>query len=196
MTDPQTQENNASSQAAGGGGFPLPVDPLVLARQLLRKLWVFGLLAVLSAAIGVGLAIKFGTRTWRAEVVLVCAKGTPAAIADIITFPNIKTLENMVKLRDNIDEVRSRLKLPVAVNELGSQIDVIGERSSALMSIRATAGDPKLAAAVANTMAQVFIENQKELNRQEAARLAKHYRQEYEQAVVDAKEAEDALNKF
>jgi len=154
------------------------------------------LLAVLSAAIGVGLAIKFGTRTWRAEVVLVCAKGTPAAIADIITFPNIKTLENMVKLRDNIDEVRSRLKLPIAVKQLGSQIDVIGERSSALMSIRATAGDPDLAAAIANTMAQVFIENQKEFNRQEAARLANHYRQEYEQAVADAKEAEAALNKF
>ena len=72
---------------------------------------------------------------------------------------DVKTLLHMVKLPNNLEEVRKRLNLSLSLNQLGSKYDVTVQKDTSLMFIIANWKNSQTAADMANTLRDVFLEN-------------------------------------
>ncbi|GEM_PF-2039506 len=125
---------------------------------------------------------------------------------------NMDTQMEIVKSRPIIEEMAARLKLDDKLNEnkkepkekrhsdniddLFSQITVESMRSADIISIKVMSGDPELARDIANTTAEVYIENSRRLN-QEAAAAARRFTEEQLSVLkLNLDKAERAVRKF
>ena len=162
MVNPETQQ----APEAGGG---LPFEPLTLLIGLLRRWKILAIFFVVSIALGLFAGIKFGTRTYEAETVMLYTpeEGTEEGLG---RTPPLATQIQMVKIPSNLEEVRERLKLPTSLKILGRACRVWVEKKTSLVFIRATWDSAKEVAAIANTLRDVFTANQIRLAREDAGR--------------------------
>lgn len=162
MVNPETQQ---APEAVGG----LPFEPLTLLIGLLRRWKILAIFFVVSIALGLFAGIKFGTRIYEAETVMLYTpeEGTEEGLG---RTPPLATQIQMVKIPSNLEEVRERLQLPISLKALGRACRVWVERKTSLVFIRATWDSAKEVAAIANTLRDVFIANQMRLAREDAGR--------------------------
>lgn len=164
------------------GDLGLPFDPRTLIRSVLRK-WKWALLwAVLSAGVGIGAGLLMGSRTYTAETVLL-HRHQPSAWTGLDSAPmdslSLNTKLHLVKVQSNLEETRRRLKLEATIPQLGSAVDAISEKNADLMIIRAEWGSPQVAAALANTVAEVFFQSQVRIRyREELAVVERMWKEE------------------
>ena len=150
-----TDEPTEASETSEGGG--LPFDLLtILVGLWQRKLWIVAG-ALISLAAGFGAGRLLGSREYQAETILLYK---PAAARAGEAAPSLSTQVNMVKIQENIEEVRKRLRLKSTLQRLAAAVQVRVQRDSDLMTIDVTWQDPREAAAIANTLRDVFLESQ------------------------------------
>lgn len=179
----------------GGGGPGLPVDPLAILLALWRLRWwaVGGLAAAMVAA--VLLATAFATRTYRADTLMLYQaplEGTPEAQS----MPSLLTLLNMVKLPENLAEVNERLQLESDPRSIGGAVNVELQPKSTLLLVRAQWDDAEKAAAIANTVRDVFLENQTQLRRTDAEAKVQDVERRLESVRRDLAIADDRLTSY
>lgn len=139
-------------------GVELPIDirtALVGMWERRREFFAFVLLAVFAGFSGGWL---LGKKTYQAETLLLFQEDAGAVEKENVGPVSLETHLNMVKIPINLEEVRNRLKLPVAVQTLGAATEAQIQRSTSLLSIRAHWESAEEAAAIANTLRNVFIE--------------------------------------
>lgn len=144
----------------------LGFDPKALVLGLLLWYKYIIVLCLFSCLAGVVAGLVFGTQKFDAETVLQYKKVGPAPTSGETTF--ILTQMNLVKLESNLEELRRRLSLPVAVSVLGSSIDVRIQKNTTLLNIGVTWTDPETAARIANTIRDVFLEQGRRTRKTEA----------------------------
>jgi Mrp family chromosome partitioning ATPase len=156
-------------------------DLLTIILAVLSRKWFLLAVAVIAVGAGLGAAYLFGSQTWETEAVLLY-KPSDNDLADeyevlqnldesttfiyrqgsrkenlTSTSVQIRTLVNTVKIPANLEAIRAALDLPVALNILGSAIDVRVQRDTELMIIRAVWDDAATAAAIVNGLVDIFI---------------------------------------
>ena len=104
---------------------------------------------------------------------------------------------NLFKTRAVLEETIKRLSLPYTAEQLFNNIEVKAERNSDYYFLSASSKDPTLAAALANTLADVFIEEYKKLIRKNLEDLNDSYvrtQNEFEKQLDDQNEKLKRVN--
>jgi capsular polysaccharide biosynthesis protein len=110
--------------------------------------------------------------------------------------PPLATQIQMVKIPSNLEEVRERLKLATSLKALGRACRVWVERKTSLVFIRAKWDSPETVAAIANTLRDVFIENQMRLAKEDAAKDLRDLEARFKKVRNQLIEADERLQKF
>jgi Mrp family chromosome partitioning ATPase/uncharacterized protein involved in exopolysaccharide biosynthesis len=188
MVNPETQQ---ASEAGGG----LPFEPLTLLIGLLRRWKIVAIFFVVSIALGLFAGIKFGTRIYETETVMLYTpqEGTEQGLG---RTPPLATQIQMVKIPSNLEEVRERLQLATSLKALGRACRVWVERKTSLVFIRTTWDSAKEAAAIANTLRDVFIANQMQLAKENAGRDLRDLEARFKKVRSQLLDADGRLQKF
>jgi len=186
---------NPETQQAPEAGVGLPFEPLTLLIGLLRRWKILAIFFVVSIALGLFAGIKFGTRTYEAETVMLYApeEGTEEGLG---RTPPLATQIQMVKIPSNLEEVRERLKLPTSLKALGRACRVWVERKTSLVFIRATWDSAKEVAAITNMLRDVFIANQVRLAKENAGRDLRDLDARFKKVRSQLLDADGRLQKF
>ncbi|MCB9799663.1 MAG: AAA family ATPase [Candidatus Omnitrophica bacterium] len=138
----------------------LPFEPRTLLVGLWLRLWILVVFWCVTIIVGFVAAKIMGTQTFAAETVLLYK---PSALGAQIVGKEeqlpIDTLMHMVKVRTNLEEVRRRLGLEVRTSIIGYACDVEVQRDTTLMIIQCYWDNPRIVAALANSLRDVFMEN-------------------------------------
>jgi len=143
----------------------------VLAGLWQRRLQ-FLLAMVIAAAAGAAGGYFLGRPTYEARTVLrYVPAGGKAKVEPAVV---LRTELNQVEIPQNLAKVRFRLSVPATIESLGAAVSVQVEELSALMMIQARWESGPMAAAIANTLRDVYLEN---WLRAQVSELDRHYAQ-------------------
>ena len=157
----------AEPKPAEGGGVPVHFPTILLGLWRRRALPI--VLTAAAAVVGVVVALGFGERQYAAETVLMYSP----TVASGDTAASPQTILNLVKVQSNLEETRRRLKKPVSIPALAASFSAAAQKGTDLLSIRAVAPTAKEAAERANTLREVFLENQARLQQDKAGKQVK-----------------------
>ena len=169
--------------------LPFDLRTLLLrVRQRWKSLLLGSVLATLS---GVLLAVTFGERVYEAEAVL---HYRPSEVEQ--NPPNLLTLLNMVKLQENLEEVRDKLELQTSLSSLSSAYKVDVRRDTELLVIQARSGSPEKASELALALREVFLESQESKRRNKLTAALSSLEKRLEEVTAELKRADNALQEF
>lgn len=178
------------------GKQQLPFDPRTLLTSLFRKWWILALGPAIGAVLAVIAASTLGVREYVSETSLLFTAKEGDMVGGVYRVPSLRTQINLVKLPENIKEVREKLGWSTSLQSLGSAIAVAAQNETSMLIIRATSDNAERAATLANTARDVFLENSVILRTEEANRSIG--KTEERLAVVSGEllEADKALEDF
>ncbi|MDD3118176.1 MAG: hypothetical protein PHQ27_03275 [Victivallales bacterium] len=140
------------------------LDLRVFLISLFRKWWLLPILPLTIAIVSLCYLAVYNPKAWVSQCLLF--RHTNLQMLNNETIPNIykpvnmNAIMEMVRTRKNMREVIKRLKLPVSLNGLYAMTRVSAEDDNEnMITISAAASTPQYAADIANTLADVFIEN-------------------------------------
>jgi Mrp family chromosome partitioning ATPase len=167
MGMPRTSESN-------NGEERLPFDPWAIATGVRKRRYLLIAWAALSAVAGVAGGLAFGTQTWESHCVLMHQPPPAELSGGVYEPPAVDTQLNLVKLRPNLVETRLQLGLACSLETLGAACDVSSPRDTQLLIFRVRWDSPELAAATANTLADVFLDAQRRVRQEELIEARKY----------------------
>ena len=136
----------------------LPVHPWTILVGVLRHRLFLLYFAVASAVAGLAVALLFGGPIYQAQSVLMYHPETDGRSGDPAL--TVQTQANMVKLDSNVEETRRRLDIPISLQQLAAACQVTTQPNTALIMIDVSWKSPDAAAKIANTLRDVFVQNQ------------------------------------
>ena len=186
---------NREIQQTPEPGASLPFEPLTLLMGLLRRWRILAVFFVVSIALGLFAGIKFGTRIYETETVMLYTpeEGTEEGLG---RTPPLATQIQMVKIPSNLEAVREKLKLGTSLRALGRACRVWVERKTSLVFIRTTWDSAKTVAAIANTLRDVFIKNQIKLAKENAGRDLRELEVRFKKVHSQLSDADGKLQEF
>lgn len=141
----------------------LPFDPFAILYGVRRKLkWIVAILVV-AAVVGVLTGKYAGSRSWDSYCVMLFQPPSVELSGRVYNAPAVQTQLSLVKLRQNLEETRDRLRLAVSLETLASACSIDNPRDTQLLIIQATSNSAVQSAAIANTLSDVFVANQREV---------------------------------
>ncbi|RDI45701.1 YveK family protein [Falsibacillus pallidus] len=117
-----------------------------LYRVIKKRVWVIGIITFISLILGWIQLSYYTTPLYQ----------TSAKIIVGADEDHMKTLRVIIKDSRVLQEVAKKLNLPISPEALAGKINVVSIDSSQVMSISVIDTDPKRAADIANTTAEVF----------------------------------------
>ena len=210
----------ATEQPVQQDAFKLPIELKTVLRSLQRKLGIFILLAILSAAAGVAGALYLGSQYYESTTVLFYqpiesfipdtfrvyqSMGESTQLtyeqgAGLVKFESSeKSLwnrVNMVKTLPNLEMLRKQLQLEKTLEQLGSAIRVTVARDTNLMSITSKGDTAQEAALIANTIRDIFLEQDNNRVRSELTQKIDNLQKQYEEAMRELKAAKDEFDTY
>lgn len=139
----------------------LPFDIRTLLIGIWLRKWIIVIGVLLSILLGLLMVKFFGKRLYSAETVLVYQPIMKEQESD--TSQALNTFLHLVKVQSNLEETRKRLKLPVSTARLGASISVFLMKNTDLMVIKVNWGHRQQTAQIANTIRDVFMENNQKM---------------------------------
>lgn len=150
----------------------MPVDPRRLLTALSRGRRIIIAAGVLGLIGGAVLAKTVVPRQYAAAASVIWEPAPPLLGEELRPDAReLRTLVDSIKVPGNVAETRRRLALPVAIDALGSKIDVSSSDKSNLVSVEATWNDPEVAPQIANTLVDVFLEQRVSVQRERSEKL-------------------------
>jgi uncharacterized protein involved in exopolysaccharide biosynthesis len=147
-------------------GLPFDVHTLMVGVLQRRRFLIFSVAA--SVILGVVLAYLFGGPFYEAQSVLIYHPDSEGRANDPAL--TVQTQADMVLLESNLEEMRKRLNMEVSLKQLGAACTAKTQSNTALLMINVIWKSPEIAARMANTLRDVFVENQQKV-RQSSAKL-------------------------
>ncbi len=176
---------------AAEGESSLPIDPVGLFLRI-RARWLWLLLAIVaSVAIASAVSLRLGTRIYSAETLLLYrpVKGNTDSL-------NLQTQLSLIKTQANLAETRKRLGLKTNLESLGRDFEVKLQRNTDLLALQARDSDPKLAAAKAKTLRDVFLEQQDTARKAKLKNTLVDQEKRLQKVQNDLKQSEITLETF
>lgn len=155
------------NQSGSSESERLPFDIVAVLIGVYRRKVLLFLWLLVSMAGGLGAGWLLGTRTWDSYCVMLFQPPSVELSGRVYESPHVQTQLNLVKLRPHLEEVRARLNLPVELDTLASSCDVTNPRDTQLLIIKNTWNDARQSAAIANTLADVFMSSQQRVRHDE-----------------------------
>lgn len=186
---PEDTGNQPSDEAS------LPFDLIVLLRGLRRR-WLILLAVVVVSGILGAVAGIFGAQTWEADTMLLYRQTTPSSESTLAAPPSLTSQMDMIKTRANIGETRRRLKIPATLETIGTACDVQFRRNTSVVTMVVTWGTAQGAADIANTLRDVFLEDQRRSRMERLERRILDLTGRLRLVKGAQSEAESALLKF
>ncbi len=177
----------------------LPFDPATTLIGLWRRRKIFAVIVVMFSVLGVVSAILFGQKTYEAETVLMYS---PVAVAEAeVTSTSqdpkgLYTQMNMVKILSNLEETKRRLNLGASPRAIGRASSAEVQRNTQLMTLRVRWGSPKEAADIANTLREVFLDNQRSISHAQAKGQITSFEARLKTIQVQLDDASDKLGEY
>lgn len=144
-----------SGNQAPSDELRLPFDLKTILVSLWQRRRLFLIITVVSLVLGAIGGYLLGKRTYYAYTILryvqVSGKGDMQNV--------LQTELNQIKIEDNLSKVRFRLSLPASLGELAKAIEVWAHNQGNLMTIRGEWNSPQVAAAIANSIRDVYLES-------------------------------------
>lgn len=150
----------------------LPFDLGTVRAGLWRRRYHFLVVFVVAGTCGAAGGYFLGRRTYEARTVLRYVPAGGKARADPAVV--LRTEVDQVEIPQNLSKVRFRLSLPATLEEIGATVSARVEEQSALMTIQARWESGRGAAAIANTLRDIYLEN---WLRAQVSELDRHYAQ-------------------
>jgi len=196
------QDHYGSARYAEPEGGKLPFEPMTVLIGLMRRWYLFLLCPIVACLLGVGAAIKFGTRSYEAKTELMYTP-LPSVGSAAEKRPTVSTFTRLVKIRPNLEELRRRLELPVELRSLDSACDVTTPASGGhsrggadLIELRVRWATGEMAATIADTLRDIFLEGQLKWRREEAHRYLGELERRVAATQRQLREADEALKEF
>jgi len=181
--------------------WPARLAPARLLRGvLLRWRWIVAALAV-GALLGTGVALIAMDRQWEAGVTLIMQDqkeelsvggGQPYQTRSY----TLETLIDAIKLPTSLDETLQRAGVEAARGQLAGAIDLSLAQKSDILNLRVNWADPSEAAALANALAEVFVERTARIRREEAEAAYLRYQEQLEDARRRVQQADAEILAF
>ncbi|MBL8029112.1 MAG: polysaccharide biosynthesis tyrosine autokinase [Fibrobacteres bacterium] len=108
----------------------------------------------------------------------------------------INTMLNTLKSREVLQRVLDRLQMHLTPGALGARITALRVQETNIIKVTASSEIPEEAALIANTLAQVFVEFNSELNRKDIADALSYIERQITSTEKELREKEDALKIF
>ncbi|MFH0920002.1 MAG: polysaccharide biosynthesis tyrosine autokinase [Fibrobacterota bacterium] len=108
----------------------------------------------------------------------------------------INTLLNIIKSREVMQRVQDALHLNISVVALSGSITAKRIEQTNILSVISKSPDPELAARIANTLADVFITFNSEINRKDISDAISYIERQIEKTGKELKEKEELLKNF
>jgi len=156
----------------------IKIDYRIFLITLRKEIWYILAIALaffIAAAISAKLAIK---TKWSAQCTLLRNNSQAFEQKDLpqLYKPlDLNTMVETIRTRQNIEAVIRKLQLPVSVEALYGQTAIQKDKNTSIIRIIATAGDPKTAADIANTLTEVFIRQYVDILSSSAKRVFDYY---------------------
>ncbi len=168
-----------------GPSLPARLAPNRLLRSLWIRRWLIATIFGASVLLAVGIALTAIQNHWEAVTTLITYQDNEELSVGggrPYRAPNygLATLVDTLKLPASLAEVRRRLGLDVELTTLAAAIDVSIAQNSDVLNLKARWDDPVQAAAVANHMAEIFIDTTRQIRVEQAARDHERYSSELE----------------
>ncbi len=189
------EELETQAQEEEGQGISLPFDIRTILTGLWRRRYIFVLIVVVFSVASIIGGLVLGTQTYESSTVLLYKPAPEGDESDSYT-PSLFTLLSMVKMASNIEETRKRLHLAASVGQIGAACSVDIQRRTTLMSIRVKWGNGPGAAAIANTLRDVFLDNQRRIRQRKAENDVQDLSERLKTVKKQVKKAENVLGAF
>jgi uncharacterized protein involved in exopolysaccharide biosynthesis len=180
-----SERDNENDEVEGGGRPGAPIDPLRLWGSLRGRWQLIVAAGVIGAFVGAAVAKKLAAPTYEARAVLTWEAGAPTEVVERTTI-----IESMTML-SNLEDVRQRMKLGMPPRMLNNHLVVTSNPTSNNVSVDSKWPTAEGAAALANTVAEVFLEARARSLRSRLKDVVDRYRE----AEVEAKRRQDAAVK-
>jgi len=146
-----------------------PVDIRTLLIGIGARAHVLVIFVIFSLLAGLGGAKMFGHKEFETSTVLLYKPPAGAGPeSDGNTTPSLLTQVEMVKIPSNLETTRRRLKLKSSIEKLNGAIKAEVPINSSLMEITVTWNSAQQAADIANTVRDVFLEDQLSIQHNDA----------------------------
>ncbi|WP_462320480.1 Wzz/FepE/Etk N-terminal domain-containing protein [Halochromatium sp.] len=143
------------------------LDLMRLARGLWHRKWLVTLIILASVVLSF-LMVQAMPHEWRATTTLMTSNSEAVPQEADARRPEpqhymLQTFVDTIKLPTSLDETMRRAGISVMRSTLASAISIQLDNASTLLSISVTWDDPRMAARIASTVAELFLENSSEI---------------------------------
>lgn len=180
---------DSDSQAEESGGSSL--EPLSFVYRVKQRWAIAGIGLAISLVGGLAGGAAFGSKAYRTETILFFR---PSKAAD--EDSQLMTQLNLVKTRENLEDVRSKLKLTGTLEQLSGALTVDVERNTQLLSITGTGSSPEAARDLAVSLREAFISRQEGQRRKKIQSVVDGLDQRLQQVNKELRQSELKLQKF
>ena len=154
-------------------------DLQILLLAVWKRFYILLLVPLLTGLLTFGYLAVFQQKTWAARCLLFRHTNIERLQSDM---PNLykpvetKVITEMIRIRKNMREVITRLKLKMSLTSLYASTAIeTQEDNENIISVVASADTPREAAAIANMLADVFIEDYVENQNTSVHKIYKYY---------------------
>ncbi len=176
----------------------LKISPDVLRVTLFKRLiWIIaaGLAGLVLSTICTKIFIK---DKWTSTCVLYRLPQSPELKKEIPSLydpPDINTVIESIRIRTNIMKVIKNTKLNISVDAFLAKTKVVKQKNNTLFTIVAEDKDRYTSAAIANELAEAFLESYAEMMQSSAKKLNDQYRSSAENIKKEIEKMEDKSRK-
>jgi len=168
-----------------------------------RRAWIIALVAAVAALLGLVGRIRMGHPQYEARASLLYRVDrqkqvlSSAGNTAVIKGLSRGTALSLLRRGTNLKKVVEQLRLDISPAELGWRIRTKSDKQSEIILLHAEYMPSKeLAMAVANEMARVGIEDNRDFYRNQAVQLAEQFKRQAAAAAAKANAAREALTAF
>jgi polysaccharide biosynthesis transport protein len=173
----------------------LPFEPITVLIGLIRRWKIFLAIVALSAGLGIVAGYALGSQTYETgNISLYKVPDVKDQAAS--RFPPLSTQAQMVLIPDNLRVVAEKLQLNMRPTVLEAAYKVRVEKKTSLLYITANWDSPKMAADLANSLRDIFFENQMRLIKADAGKDMKDLEVRVKKADAEFKQADAKLQTF
>ena len=179
------------------------IDWIKLARGVLRRAWLIGLLTLAAAAVGVTGAVLAGRPKYEARTSLLYRsehqKDTLASAGSSFAVRGLgrTTAMSLLRRTTNMETIRTTLKLSMAAEELRWHLETKSEKNSEIVLLSVSKmPSQELAVKVANEAARVALADNRDFYRAQAGQAAQQFLQQTRLARQEIETLSEQLTTF
>jgi uncharacterized protein involved in exopolysaccharide biosynthesis/Mrp family chromosome partitioning ATPase len=197
---PGDEAERAEGDAGTGGGdagLAMPFDIRAVLLGAARRWRVVALPVAVFAGLSLVVALLPTWREYEAATVLLFKPRILTGLQkEEYVVPPLQTQVDMVKMAANLEETLRQLGLTATLAALGGAVEAVVQKNTDLLAIRVRWNTAEKAAAIANTLARVFLVSQRDLRRVDAQRQVKDQGERLARVRKRLEQADQALQEY